>query len=243
MVSLSPTTFFHMLSPSSSFSHGLSSNQYVCDTLLNISNFLPVVTEAMNDRQTTKVPSPSLIHSTIKQTSFLISSTSTFVIPSSELFTFLYYLFPYLATLLTPTTQPSASFLVGGIIVAVVCIILVCTCLLIVACIIVCVKKRTKFSSTSNPDDHELSTSIKILTTSTNDDHDTNIDTLQDNPAYASTTGFTSGSTTLQDNPAYTSTNNTVSVNDDTLYMYASYNSSNLYSTILNPNEINNEYT
>ena len=170
---------------------------------------------------------------------------------------FLYYLFPYLDTLLTPTTQPSASFLVGGIIVAVVCIILVCTCLLIVACIIVCVKKGAKLSSKGNP--NELSTSLKILTTSKNDDHDINIDTLKDNPAYATTarsttgsttlqdnpayvttTGSTSGSTTLQDNPAYTSTNNTLSVNDDTLYMYASYNSSNLYSTIMNPNQINN---
>ena len=88
MTSLSPTTLFHMLSPSSSFSHKLSSNQYVCDTLLNINNFLPVVTEAMNDRQTIKVPSPSLIHSTIKRTSFLISSTCTFVISSSELFNY-----------------------------------------------------------------------------------------------------------------------------------------------------------
>ena len=152
-------------------------------------------------------------------------------------------MFLYLATLLTPTTQPSVSFLVGGIIVAVVCIILVCTSLLIVACIIVCVKKRTKLSSKSNPDDYEFNTSLKILTTSTNDDHDTNIDTLQDNPAYASTTGTISGSTTLQDNPAYaTTTNNTLSVNDDTLYTYASYNSSNLYSTIMNPNQVNNEY-
>ena len=145
-----------------------------------------------------------------------------------------------LATLLTPTTQPSASFLVGGVIVAVVCIILVCTCLLIVACIIVCVKKRTKLSSKSNPDDYKFNTSLKILTTSTNDDRDTNIDTLQDNPAYASTTGTISGSTTLQDNPAYA--NNTLSVDDDTLYMYASYNSSNLYSTIMNPNQVNNVY-
>ena len=148
-------------------------------------------------------------------------------------------MFPYLATLLTPTTQPSASFLVGGIVVAVVCIILVCTCLLIVACIIVCVKKRTRSLPKSNPDDHELNTSLKVLTTSINDDHDTNIDTLQDNPAYVTTTGSTSGSTMLQDNPAYASTNNTLSVDDDTLYMYARNNSSNLYSTKLNPNQSN----
>ena len=57
----------------------------------------------------------------------------------------------------------------------------------------------------------------------TDDDHDTDI-TLKDNSAYATTT------------------NNTVSVDDDTLYMYASYNSSNLYSTILNPNQVNIEY-
>ena len=153
-------------------------------------------------------------------------------------------MFPYLATLLTPTSQARASFpVITGIIVAVVCIILVCTCLLIVACIIVCVKKRTKLSSKSNPDDYEFNTSLKILTTSTNDDRDTNIDTLQDNPAYASTTGTISGSTTLQDNPAYaTTTSNPVSVDDDTLYMYASYNSSNLYSTIMNPNQVNNVY-
>ena len=50
MTSLSPTIFFDILSPSSSLLHESSSNQYVCDTLLNISNFLPVVTEAMNDR-------------------------------------------------------------------------------------------------------------------------------------------------------------------------------------------------
>ena len=57
----------------------------------------------------------------------------------------------------------------------------------------------------------------------TDDDHDTDI-TLKDNPAYATTT------------------NNTLSVDDDTLYMYASYNSSNLYSTILDPNQVNIEY-
>uniref|UniRef100_A0A1X7SXH5 Uncharacterized protein n=1 Tax=Amphimedon queenslandica TaxID=400682 RepID=A0A1X7SXH5_AMPQE len=183
---LSPTIFSHMLSSSSSFSHELSNESInVHDTLLN------VATETMNDRLTAKVPSPSPTHSTIKPTNSLISSTSTFVISST--------------VPLTPTTQSSASFLVGGIIVAVVCIIL------------------------------ELSTSLKILTTSTNDDHDTNIDTLKDNPAYVTTTGSTSGSTTLQDNPAYVtttgsttlqdnpayaSTRNTVSVDDDTLYTY-----------------------
>uniref|UniRef100_A0A1X7SXS7 Uncharacterized protein n=1 Tax=Amphimedon queenslandica TaxID=400682 RepID=A0A1X7SXS7_AMPQE len=173
MTSLSPTMFSHIFSPSSSFSHELS-----------------IVTETMNDRQTAKVPSPSTTHSTIKPTIYN-SSTSMFVISST---------IP-----LTPATQPtepSASFLVGGIIVGVVCIIL------------------------------ELSTSLKILTTSTNDDHDTNIDTLKDNPAYVTTTGSTFRSTTLLDNPAYTSTSNTVPVDDDTLYTYASNNSSNLYSTI-----------
>ncbi|XP_019862421.1 PREDICTED: uncharacterized protein LOC109591053 [Amphimedon queenslandica] len=216
-----------MLSSSSSFSHELSNESInVHDTLLN------VATETMNDRLTAKVPSPSPTHSTIKPTNSLISSTSTFVISST--------------VPLTPTTQSSASFLVGGIIVAVVCIILVCTCLLIIACIIiVCVRKRSKSSFKSNPE--ELSTSLKILTTSTNDDHDTNIDTLKDNPAYVTTTGSTSGSTTLQDNPAYVtttgsttlqdnpayaSTRNTVSVDDDTLYTYVNNNSSNLYSTI-----------
>uniref|UniRef100_A0A1X7SJR9 Uncharacterized protein n=1 Tax=Amphimedon queenslandica TaxID=400682 RepID=A0A1X7SJR9_AMPQE len=79
---------------------------------------------------------------------------------------------------LTPTTQPT--------------------------CIIVCVRKRSKSLSKRNPE--ELSTSLKILTTSTNDDHDTNIDILKDNPAYVTTTGSTSGSTTLQDNPAYAPT-------------------------------------
>ncbi|XP_019862378.1 PREDICTED: uncharacterized protein LOC109591002 [Amphimedon queenslandica] len=201
MTSLSPTMFSHIFSPSSSFSHELS-----------------IVTETMNDRQTAKVPSPSTTHSTIKPTIYN-SSTSMFVISST---------IP-----LTPATQPtepSASFLVGGIIVGVVCIILVCTCLLIIACIIVCVKKRSKSLFKSNPE--ELSTSLKILTTSTNDDHDTNIDTLKDNPAYVTTTGSTFRSTTLLDNPAYTSTSNTVPVDDDTLYTYASNNSSNLYSTI-----------
>ena len=59
----------------------------------------------------------------------------------------------------------------------------------------------------------------------TDNDHDTDI-TLKDNPAYATTT------------------NNTVSVDDDTLYTYASYNSSNLhvYSTILDPYQVNIEY-
>ena len=58
---------------------------------------------------------------------------------------------------------------------------------------------------------------------STDDDHDTDIDTLKGNPAYATNIGTTTlqdnpayatstGSTTLQDNPAYASI---VSLNDD----------------------------
>ncbi|XP_019862594.1 PREDICTED: uncharacterized protein LOC109591273 [Amphimedon queenslandica] len=122
--------------------------------------------------------------------------------------------------LITPTTQPSDSFLVGGIIVGVVCIILVCTCLLITACIIVCVKKRSK----SNPE--ELSTSLNAAI---NDNNDANVNTLKDNPAYATSTG----SLALQDNPAYASTSNTVPVD-------ASNNNSNSYSTTMNPNQVNN---
>ena len=69
--------------------------------------------------------------------------------------------------------------------------------------------------------------SLKIITIPTGDVHNTNI-TVQDNPAYAPTAGFT----TLQDDPAYASISNTVSVDDDTVYTYASNNSFNLYSTI-----------
>uniref|UniRef100_A0A1X7SVJ3 Uncharacterized protein n=1 Tax=Amphimedon queenslandica TaxID=400682 RepID=A0A1X7SVJ3_AMPQE len=72
-----------------------------------------------------------------------------------------------------------------------------------------------------------LSTSLHAAI---NDDHDANVNTLQNNPVYATSTE------TLQKNPAYTtcSTNKTVPV-------YASNNSSDLYSTVMDPNQVNND--
>ena len=96
-------------------------------------------------------------------------------------------------------------------------IILVCTCLLIVVCIIVCVKKRFK----SNPE--ELSTSLNAPN---NDDQDANVNTLQDNPVYATI----AESTTLQDNPAYAMSTGSPALQENPAYASATYT--------VNPNEV-----
>ncbi|XP_019863899.1 PREDICTED: uncharacterized protein LOC109593102, partial [Amphimedon queenslandica] len=158
----------------------------ISETLSTVNNDFPLVTVEINiSTQSTITITSSL------EMSILITSSMTSLSPNmfshmlSSSSSFLHKLST--TPLITPTTLPSelsASFLVvGGIIVAVVCIILVCTCLLIIACIIVCVKKRSS-------------------------KNDTNI-TVQDNPAYAPTAGFTIGSPTLQDDPAYASISNT----------------------------------
>ena len=132
----------------------------------------------------------------------------------------------------TPSSQSAVSLgIIGGVVVAIVCLSLTCILIVGLLCLII-VKKRAHSSNIPL-----VAIPVPAPSTEHNSTNDDNMminnsatESLQDNAAYLRSTGCT----TMQDNPSYIK----ATIMQDNPAYKTSSNSTHLYETIIEDNEV-----
>ena len=171
-------------------------------------------------------------------TSASISSASTssnisVIITSSSEGKLLLIILANVDPLDTPSSQSTVSLgIIGGVVVAIVCLSLICILIVGLVCLII-VKKRAH-SSNNIP---LVATPVPAPSAEHNSTNDDNMminnsaaESLQDNAAYLRSIGCT----TMQDNPSYIK----ATIMQDNPAYKTSSNSTHLYETIIEDNEV-----
>ena len=161
------------------------------------------------------------------------SNISVIITSSSEGKLLLTIILANIDSLDTPSSQSTVPLgIIGGVLVAVVCLSLICILIVGLVCLII-VKKRAH-SSSNIPLVATPAPAPSTEHNSTNDDNMTinnsATESLQDNAAYLRSTGCT----TMQDNPSYIKT---TIMQDNPAYKTSS-TSTHLYETIIEDNEV-----